>query len=556
MTAYNETTIAITGTANMTARSFQSMQSTSEAINSVGTMEAFLILAMTSEPIHGQAEMLAVKSYKTIWTGLQNTLMDSFVLGGKMYFLNGSEYFYYDGVNCSEITPYVPTLTISGKPGELATGTLLEDFNLLGSGFKETFSGNSTGAIFQLSLKGLDATIVTVKVDEIEKVEGTHFTVDRTLGRITFTTSPSEGTNNVEIIAHKTQAGFPERIKKCSMHVLFGGSNDTRVFVSGNPDFPNQMWRSGLYDPTYFPENGFYKVGSDRERITGFAKQYDFLVIEKENSKGNMQFQLINGEVSFPVKPINDQIGTIAPRSIQLIENNPTSLARSGVHMLVQSNVRDERNVVHLSANIDPLLLNEPNLEQAISIDFDRKYWIALNNKVYVYDYVIQEWYIYDNIPAKCFLEVDGVLYFGGEGRLYRFMTEDELLPYSDDGVPINAYWKSKYFTFEADHLRKVIDKVFFSMKPYTKTSADIYYTTDKKVSDLVKTKRMDMLNFTLFDFNHFSFVRSTFPQEVVVKIKAKKVTHFQIKLVNNKENENLGLLSFGIKYRFGSEVK
>jgi hypothetical protein len=555
MAVYNETVVPITGTASMTAESYRTMQGVADAINSTSDMTADGIYVMTAEPITGTAEMTA-KSYKAIWSGLQDTSMDSFVLGGKMYFLNGGDYFCYDGVNCTQVTPYIPTLLISKVPGPNGGGTLLEDFNLLGAGFKETFSGDNTGKDFYLSLKDLDATPVTAKVDNVDKVEGTDFTVDRATGKVSFTGTPPTGTNNVEVTAFKTQAGFPERIKKCTFHVLFGGTNDTRVFVSGNPDLPNHMWRSGLYDPTYFPENGFYKVGSDREKITGFVKQYDFLVIEKESSKGNMQYQLDNGEPSFPIKPLNDHVGTIAPKTIQVIENNPISLGKTGVHILTQSNVRDERNIVHVSANVDRKLLSEPNLKEAISIDFDRKYWLAVNNKVYVYDYGINEWYIYDNIPASCFLELDGTLYFGGEGRLYRFKKESELNPFTDDGTPINAYWKSKYFTFEADHLRKVVDRVFFSMKPYTRTSADIYYTTDKKVSNLVKTKRMDMMDFSMFEFPFFSFVRSTFPQEVMVKIKAKKITHFQIKIVNNKPDESLGLLSLGIKFRYGSEVK
>ena len=667
MAIYNESVLAIAGTANMTAESYRTFKGVADSITaSAAASTANSVYVVSPVPITGIATMLSVKSYKAIRSGLQNKLMDSFMLSGKMYFLNGADYFSYDGASSQHVTPYIPSLTISGKPGANPAGSLLEDFNLLGAGFKETYSGdgiptianpiiaptltqevnaasslaaatyfvvythvnvygetlvssesslsvtagnqltvtipalpvgatssniyistatgtqtkqgstttstypqttaivsgaakpisNTTSSFYQLSLKDLDATPIVAKIDNVVKVEGTDFTVDRVLGKVTFTTAPSIGTNNVEITAYKTQVGFPERIKKCTFHVLFGGTNDTRVFVSGNPDFPNQMWRSGLYDPTYFPENGFYKVGSEREKITGFVKQYDFLVIEKESSKGNMQYQLSGDEATFPIKPLNDYVGTIAPRTIQVIENNPISLGKTGVHILTQSNVRDERNIVHVSSNVDGKLLAEANLQNAISIDFDRKYWLSVNNKVYVYDYAISEWYIYDNIPASCFMELDGTLYFGGEGRLYKFKKENELNPYTDDGTPINAYWMSKYFTFEADHLRKVVDKVFFSMKPYTKTSADLYYTTDKKVSNLVKTKRMDLLDFTLFNFNFMSFVRSTFPQEVMVKIKAKKVTHFQLKLVNNKPDESFGLLSLGIKFRYGSEIK
>lgn len=224
----------------------------------------------------------------------------------------------------------------------------------------------------------------------------------------------------------------------------------------------------------------------------------------------------------------------------------------------LSSNIRDESNVVHISGNVDPRLLAESNLENAISLDYDRKYWLAINGNVYIYDYTIKEWYIYDNIHATCFLEKDGDLLFGdNNGMVYRFMKRGvDVKPYSDDGQPINAYWYSKHFTFGADEMRKLVEKVFYSFKPGTRTSVDLYYQTNKKLSDLVKTKRLDLLNFTNLDFNHFSFLMTNFPQDVMVKVKQKKITHFQLRLVNDKLDESMGILSIGIKFRYQSEVK
>lgn len=491
-----------------------------------------------------------------LFAGIADNAVSFFIMNDKCYVMDGVNYLVYDGTTVSEIAPYVPHLTISGKPGELATGTLLEDFNLLGAGFKETFSGDGVGTAFQLSLKGLDATTLTAKVDEVDKVEGTGFTVDRTLGRITFTIAPPEGTNNVEITAYKTQADFPNRIKKCTFNVLFGGSNDTRVFLGGNPDYGNQIWRLGLTDPTYAPENGFYKVGSDSEKVQGFSKQYDYLVIEKERSKWLMHYEMQGGEPSFPLKPINDQVGTFARGTIQTVENNPVSLDRTGVYMLMASTVRDERNVQHISTNVNAQLLTEPNLDKALSIDYDRKYWLSVNGNVYVFDYGFNEWYVFNNISANSFLEVDGDLFFGGEGLIYRFKKADDQQPYNDDGVAINSYWKSAHFTFGADELKKLVEKVFFSLKPAARTSADLYYVSNKKESDLIKTKRMDLFDFRNFDFAYPTFLLSAFPQEAMAKIKAKKITHFQLLIKNDKRDESLGILSLGIKYKYQSEVK
>lgn len=161
---------------------------------------------------------------------------------------------------------------------------------------------------------------------------------------------------------------------------------------------------------------GLKTVIIDYPKVMGFSKQYDYLIVERPNGKHMINFQITEaGDVSFPSKPINNQVGAIASGSIQIIENNPVSLSKDGVYMLVASNVRDERNVVHVSSNIDRKLLLESGLNNAVSVDFDKKYWLALNGNVYVLDYTQKstenrygEWYVYNNINASCFLVKDG----------------------------------------------------------------------------------------------------------------------------------------------------
>lgn len=487
--------------------------------------------------------------------GIANNAVSFFNMGDKCYIMDGTNYLVYDGVTVSEVVPYIPHLTISGKPGLFATGSLLEDVNLLGAGFKETYSGDGVGVDFALALKPIDATPVIVTMDNVVQTLTTHYTVNATTGIITFVTAPTVGTNNVEITAYKTNSGFADRIKQCAFSVKFGGSSDTRMFLSGNPNMPEYVWRLGLNDPTYAPENGFYTFS---DKVMGFAKQYDYLVVERENGKHQITFDLSSGEASFPSKPINDQVGTIAPNSIQIIENNPVSLSKNGVFMLTQSNVRDERNVQHISANVDSKLLIEPNLNKSVSVDYQRKYWLAVNGNVYVFDYSISEWYVYNNINASGFIEINGELYFSSatEGLIYRFYKESEGSPFNDDGLAIESLWKSKQLVFGADELRKLVERVYFSLKPMTRTSADLYYISNKKESELVKTSRMDLMDLRDIDFSNWSFILSQFPQESMAKIKAKKITHFQLIIKNEKLDEGLGLLSVGIKYRYQSPVK
>jgi hypothetical protein len=500
----------------------------------------------------------------SIYTGLQNQRVNFFVMNNKCYIMDGANFLVYDGITVSMVTPYIPVIQISKLPA--GGGSANEDFNLLGNKFKDSFSGDNTATVYQMSLSGLDTTIVTAVVGTTTVTEGTGLSVDRVNGKVTFTTAPATGTNNVVITAGKTVSGYPERIKQCSFSIGFGGSNDSRIFISGNSGLSEYVFKCGLYDPGYWQENGFYKY---TEKVMGFSKQYDYLIVERLNGKHLISFQITaEGVVSFPSKPINDKVGTIASGSIQIIENNPVSLSRDGVYMITASNVRDERNVTHISQTIDRKLLLETGLSNALSFDYDKKYWLAINSHVYILDYTQKtdrnphgEWFVYDNIPASCFLEMGGFLYFGSssDGLVYRFKKEYDGTAFNDDGAPINAYWTSKPLTFEAEEMTKYVNMLYFSLKPASKTSVDLFYTSDKKENVLISTGKpiqFNLFDFATLDFANFTFYSSSFPKEVTAKVKAKQITHFQLTIKNNKLDESLTILSMGIDYRYQSKVR
>jgi hypothetical protein len=526
-----------------------------------------------------------------IYSGLADNTVHFFTMNYQCYILDGTNFLQYTGITVRVPQPYIPTIQMSKSPA--GGGTAYEDFNLLGNQFKDSFSGDGTATVYYLSLQNLDSTPVSVTVGTTLMGESTGgggpFTVDRLSGKVTFTTAPAQGTNNVIIIAGKTISGFPEKIKNCTFSVAFGGANDTRMFLSGNPNLPEYAFRSGLYDPTYWPENGFYKYP---EKVRGFSKQYDYLVVHRESGLHEITYSENSGVASFPSKPINDEVGTIATQSVQIIENNPVFLSKDGVYMLTASNVRDERNVSHISLTVDRKMLFESGLDQAVSIDYDKKYWLAVNSKVYVLDYAQKtditpygKWYIYDNIPSSCFLEKDGYLYFGSltDGLVYRFQKDEENNNvYNDDGQPINAYWKSKPLTFGTEERYKLIDCMYIGLKPSGATSVRFSYETDKKqgggrdvTTKVFDFNTMDFADFSLyadaydenfvifnlfdfgtFDFTNLTFQFSPFPKEFKKKVKAKKITHFQLSIANDRMNESLTVLSLVIKYQILNYIR
>lgn len=501
-----------------------------------------------------------------VYNGLSGLKTRTFVMNDKLYIMDGNKIRQYDGTTIADITTiaYKPILT-QGRTAS-GGGDPLEQWNLIGSGFREKFSVVATDRAYPLSVTNLDEIAVTATINGVAKTENVDFTVNRTTGVVTFNEPPPLGTNNVEITAYKTMSGYANQILKCKYAILFGGANDTKVFLWGNPDYPNRIYRSGTSaepplasNPLYFPENYYQDIGSSAEKIMNCAKQYDTLVVDKESSIWSMGYDYNNGEPIFTVKPINDSVGLFSPDTLQVINNNPTGLTRNGVYMLTGGSVRDERNVQHISAPVDKLLLAEANLDQAVAIDYDKKYIISVNSNAYVYDYAKDAWYIWNNIPASCFCEVNGRLHFGdrSQGLVYRWLKKDEQYAYVDDINTITAYWTMIFTSFGYDNWYKIVPRLHYTLKPGSKTSCQVSYNTESRSSGVVSTSFMNQFDFNNTDFTNYTFVTNNNPQPETVTISdARKVIYFQSKFMNNKYDESFGIASIDIEWDLQSEVK
>ena len=204
-------------------------------------------------------------------TDMDEAFSQSFVMNGVLYLLDGQTYravrknsagTAWEAVKVQDVA-YVPTTTISAQP--TGGGTSYEAVNLLTPKRINTFIGNGSATQFQVDAKNLDDTEVTAAVNGASV---TVSSVNRTTGLITLASAPANanGLANVSITFSKTVTGYADKINQCRFAGLYGGKNDTRAFVAGNPDEPDCDWQSGLYDPTYFPDTGYTPHGDGRVR--------------------------------------------------------------------------------------------------------------------------------------------------------------------------------------------------------------------------------------------------------------------------------------------------
>ncbi|MEG0133113.1 MAG: hypothetical protein RR851_13220 [Clostridium sp.] len=548
-------------------------------INGITTFKNKLIFARGTN-LYECADVNNSSNIKTITTGIANNKVNFFNINNILYILDGTMFFEYDGVTCTEVykKAYVPMLFIVCDP-KSGSGQPLEQWNLLGKEFKLSYSADGTSTIYKSCFpKGIQS-IISVTVDNVLKVLTTDYTVDAD-GSVIFKTAPAKGTDNVVIHSLKKmteeQLKFSDRINKSTIWSLYGGQNDTRILLSGQDSV---FYRSAVYEPHYFPENHYQSVGDTEEKITGFVTQYDYCVILKEHSIWHTRFELMNdGTTAYITKPLNAQFGCINPSSVQLIENSPIFLDRNGLATINQTTVRDERNVNILSRRInesteygDSGLLDEINFHNGKTVDFNGMYIYAIGYKWFIYDYRNNCFYIwkfsYENngIEATCFAELDNNLYFGTkDGVIYSLKKRNTIDSYIDEIIingietskPIKSFWKSKIYDFGADERRKLVQNLYFSMNAAERTSVTIKYVTDKNETIEVGTTTNYLFNYSLLDYFRFSYVSTNFPLESNKKIKAKKVINFQLILESSEVNESLDIFGLDIKYKYMNYVK
>ena len=260
-------------------------------------------------------------SITLIYTGMAEHRSVSFQLNQKLVILDGTKLRIYDGTNVrlAEDMAYIPTLSISKD--YTGGGTDYEPLNLIQPGFIEQFyvkEEQASVTTFQLTFGDLDDTEVlawTLDQDgEWEtKVEDTDFTVDRETGVVTFTTapgaSPIRGEDNVKIQAYRTVPGYADRINHCTIGAMFGvnGAGD-RLFISGNPDqgvnsdgelytYINCDWFSQQYDPTYFADTWYSKLGSDTSAIMGYSIINNYLAAHKDYNELTQSILIREGDL-------------------------------------------------------------------------------------------------------------------------------------------------------------------------------------------------------------------------------------------------------------------
>lgn len=544
-----------------------------------------------------------------IYEGMNDHLSMSRQISSKLYILDGANFIVYDGetVKSVEEEAYIPTVTFAKTYS--GGGTSLEPVNLLTPKRKEWFCGDDTHLTFQLGATNIDEATVEIEATNESGgkdtlVEGTDFTVDRTLGTFTLNearpTPTGAGTDNIFVTYSKTVDGYADRIKKCDICTLFGmnGQRD-RMFVSGNSAFPNYDWYCKSNDPTYFGDTWYSVLGQDDSAITGYSILNGNLITFKDGAANDSNVILRQGtydnntkQVVFQTIGNYEAAGAIAKHTFATLKNEPMYLtAEKSIHAITPSDVLGERSSQERSYYISSELAKHADLKNAYACEYNDFYMLAVEDRIYILDtlqasyernapYSTRQYecYLWTDIGARVLAEIDDMLFFGTEdGCVKRFCNENDANRYTDDGkltekeVEIDGqivktvesypcYWETNeiYTGANVDHseLKKTFRHLAVALNAYPHTGCRIYARIDgiwEVIFDYDSTA--NYIDFTDIDFNDFSFRTDDTPTLVGGKFKAKKLLHIQFRFENNKP-QPFSVLFAKTKYTVGNEYR
>ena len=516
-----------------------------------------------------------------LYTDLADERSVSWQFGEQLILADGRALLVCDGqqVQPARQRAYVPTLTIAKPPA--GGGQEYEPLNLLCPRFTELFLATGQAVEFCLTFGGLDPDPVQVwlrndRGDWDEQREGEDFTVDRDAGVVTFRTppgkSPVTGEDNVKITASRTVKGYAERIDRCRFGVRFGvnGAAD-RLFLSGNPDYPNRDWFSGREDPTYWPDTGYSVLGTARSAVVGYSIVNNLLASHKDDRETDRNVvirrgDLAEGKPAFPVVNTLQGPGALAPHSFAYLGTEPVFLTPLGVYAITPSDISGERYSQNRSYYINGALNREPDREQAFAFVYRDLYWLCLNGKAYILDglqklapergepYSTRQYACFHrtDLPARVMWQQGGALCFGTpQGQVCAFYSDPTAQEsYSDSGRAIRAVWETPDLSGQRFYRNKSFRSLAVRLTSAVATSVEVL-GQKRGVWTLLRRDagRARYFAYSQLCYGKFVYSNDRTNKTLCSKIRLKKLDKTRFRFENGVLNEPFGLMAWATEY-------
>lgn len=403
-----------------------------------------------------------------LYSGLNAMESNGFVFENIWYFKDGKHYLKYDGKAISEVVGYIPSTSIGRKPE--GGGTLYEDVNMLSPYRINSFCADEH-TTFVLDAQNIDTDFVPVITDYNGKVyDPDYYQVNYTDGIIqysggTFPVHPTDGADNVFIRFKKAVEGYEDKILKCSLLQVF----DNRVFVSGNPDYPNTVWHCSLNDPTYFSDLDYYREGVDDAAVKGLVAGNNALWVFREPSDANTT-------VFYHSPTIDSEYGKVYPSQHSSITTGCVGKAVNFNDDIVffsergmegiSGDITTEQAVAHRSSFVDRKMIAEGDYTKMVLAEWEgyllvfiwnekkrvTQVYLADSRTAFTYENHLEyDWFYWELDKKISYAKVyDGKLHLCAEDGIYTL---------TDTEAHVESYWVTPKDKFSSPHKLKTTNK-------------------------------------------------------------------------------------------------
>ena len=484
-----------------------------------------------------------------------------FGYGGNVYILDGSDYYKWDGATFQSVEGYVPCVYTATPPA--GGGTAYEPVNKLTAKKSQQFSADGTATVYQLAETGV-ASVDKVTVGGTEKTLTTDYTVDLATGKVTFTTAPATGINNVKIW---WTGSASDRATVTAMRYAeqYNGTTDNRIFLYG--DGTNSAIYSGIDEngkPTaeYFPDLNVMAIGDSNTPITGMCRQFSRLIVFKRSSTYSVyygQITLADGSLTagFYITPVNRNIGNEAMGQVRLITNYPFTLHGGGVYQWKNGSnglTSDERQAKRISQRVESTLSGF-TFSNCVTFEneYAQDYYIVHNGTAAVYNYTTDAWFVYTAFPAEAFVMAGNDMYIGTAAGTVCHVSRGYK---SDGGSAIDCYWRSGSMNFGRDWQRKFSTTLWVIIKPESNARVTVTAQSDRKNGYAETVVAASLATPTAVNFAHWSFSTNRRAQVIRVRLKVKKFALYQLIFKNTSADATCTILSTDFRVAYTGNVK
>ncbi|MEG0751203.1 MAG: hypothetical protein RR998_06360 [Oscillospiraceae bacterium] len=516
---------------------------------------------------------------------LADTRSKAWQLGDKLFIADGKKLMCWNGtaLKAASEDAYIPKINISRKPS--GGGSVYEGLNLLGSCWTESFLSDAASSVYQMSYDGLHPGFI--KVEQMksadvwtELVSGTAYTFDATLGRITFASapaaSPTTGADNIRITVKKQRDDYEARINHCDMGVLYGvnGAAD-RLFLTGNSEYLNYDWYSGMNDASYFPVSSYCILGLNT-RITGYSIIEDKLAAHKSGDEDGRNIVLRMGKLesdkaAFPIVNTLQGAGIVSGHTIAYLKTEPLFFSHDGVYAITPADINGERYSQNRSFYINNALEVEPGKADCCAVSYKDFYILSLGKKLYVLDSLLKscekgapysthqyEAFLLTGIDARVLYRKGDKLRFGtSEGKLMEFYSDPtDTNSYNDEGRAITAYWDTPMFSTEMFEYKKSFRYLALKLLSASVTGVRVLAQTKGIWSTLFE----ECSGCRYFTFERLSFAKFTFscdrtPKALGRRLRRAKSDKMCFRFINDSMNEPFGIYNYAVEYTIGGKI-